>query len=302
MQVMRDVNTALYHTGRLAYDMFAYPQRVGTDSILMTYGMGSEQKPSLRRLSELFYDLGLVNEAEHYAHESLELEGWSPETLELLVKTNILKGQTEAARTFLGLLCRNILYREWAEDCLQRMDADPTGLNGDAEIASIKATMSDKDYVMAGQGAAEQLGPALLRAVEYRVYKGLASKRLFENLMGYYLLARNLDRAVLCLASQPFLDYPDIPRHYEEAVLIYSTENPDAALELEGMDISQQTKSRFSRFLQACGSLGRNKRTDRDLLIAQYSGSYLLYYAAGFSDARWADLQVAPAATTGATK
>ena len=63
-----------------------------------------------------------MNEAEHSAHESLALDGQSPEILERLAKINILKGQPAAARVFLACLGRNFLYRRRSQDYLRRLD------------------------------------------------------------------------------------------------------------------------------------------------------------------------------------
>jgi len=267
----------------------------------MTYGMESDMRTNFGMLGESLCDLGFVNEANRYAHASLDAKGYSSEILQLLVKTNILKGQTEAARTFLGLLCRNILYREWAEDCLQRMDADPQ-LGEDPELKAIRARMVPVDYVLPGKGNKQSISLRLAKAMEQQMAAGHRDKKLFEYLMGHLLLTRQLDKAILCLACQQHLDYPEMPRTYEEAILIYSAKHPESKLQLEGVDISEDAKARFRRFYfdSSPDSEGRPRLTRA--AMARHSRSYSLYYVLGFSDARWADLQVVPAGTTGATK
>ena len=63
-------NRALYHSGHLCESMFAFPQHLQLDGLFL--------HESVRHLfplqySDLYYDLGLINEAQHWAHEALSV-------------------------------------------------------------------------------------------------------------------------------------------------------------------------------------------------------------------------------------
>jgi len=65
----QDVDEALYHLGRLPYDMFAYPQR----RLIVDHQHGARGRLLSRKAFDLLLELGRVNEAETIAHNDLEL-------------------------------------------------------------------------------------------------------------------------------------------------------------------------------------------------------------------------------------
>ena len=71
LYVANDVNLALYHTGRLPYHMFSYPQRYRVPALLTAEQVGGEML-TLRKPLGLLLELGRVNEAERVALEMLE--------------------------------------------------------------------------------------------------------------------------------------------------------------------------------------------------------------------------------------
>ncbi len=91
--VNHDVNLALYHTDRLPYDMFAYPQRYWP---LFTY-QSVPRAALMRKPFDFLLELGCVNEAEHVALEMLEAAPCGG-TLKRLALVKLVKGQTAAAR------------------------------------------------------------------------------------------------------------------------------------------------------------------------------------------------------------
>jgi len=300
--VMRDVNTALYHTGRLPYDMFAYPQAAGVDSILLTAFARGSRQPSAEKTSEVLYDLGFVNESEHFAHESLETNGPSPEVLKRLAKINILKGLPVAARTFLAALSKNLLYREWAQDYLRKLEVDPL-ITSDEELSEARSRMIRGDYVMMAGGAQEeQFGALLVRALEQQLRTEARNRKAFEHLMGYYLLARDLDKVVAAIPYMEYFEYSEIPRHYAEAALLYAAMHPGNKLQIPAGNIRKETVSRFQGFLEILTSCRGDKKGAYDAMIRDHDKSYFLFYTAGVSDSRFVEIRPQPAAITGATK
>jgi hypothetical protein len=96
--VNHDVNLALYHTGRLPYDMFAYPQM---HLPLLAY-QSVPRAALMRKPFDLLLELGCVNEAEHVALEMLE-EAPCGGTLKRLALVKLTKGQTAAAETGMSI-------------------------------------------------------------------------------------------------------------------------------------------------------------------------------------------------------
>ena len=67
-------------------------------------------------------ELGLVNEAEHQAHEALEVLGPLPVVLRRLAEINCLKGRPEVARVFLNALARDVIWRPYALRAVAELD------------------------------------------------------------------------------------------------------------------------------------------------------------------------------------
>ena len=95
--------------------------------------------------------------------------------------------------------------------------------------------------------------------------------------MAYYLLTRQLDRFIDNLDGLDVFDYSQIPPHYEEAILVYTSLTKKKA-DLHGRQISRESVQRFKKFFQTYDSFGEDKQAAFEMLAAGYGDSYLLYY------------------------
>jgi hypothetical protein len=120
--------------------------------------------------------------------------------------------------------------------------------------------------------------------------------------MAHYLRTRQLDRVVANLHYLDDLGYPDVPRHLQEAALLYVARNPEKAADLQGLKISPEARDDMRRFLQVSVRYSQDGDALRNVLMASHDRSYFLYFATGFSDSRWATLVGRPSTVSGATK
>jgi len=114
-----DIIRALYHTGRLPYDMFDFPQT--PHGLLLTH----EKKVSYltqARLCDTFLELGQVNLAQKLASEVLAAKNHSAPALEKMAWINIIKGHNDTARVYLNVLRKDLVYRKTAESLLDALD------------------------------------------------------------------------------------------------------------------------------------------------------------------------------------
>jgi hypothetical protein len=278
--VVQHVNEALFHTGRLPDEMFCYPQV--PDSLLfdMTLSQNVDEMGfRLRATTEFFHQigdldlqLGLVNEAEREAHESLAIHGPQGVCLYRLAFVNITKRQPAAARVFLRALNRHLIYGDRARDLLQRLEADPS-LASDPEIRRVRSAMLRRDWA----------GTDLSGERDYlELLKDNRHNRMaFEYLMALYLLERRLDEFAANLPRLRDFDYPGLPRHYQEAILLYERDTTKRA-DRCGHEISDEVLQEFvdfSRDLQVAGGPEVAARA----LMARYSDTYFYYYVTGMS-------------------
>lgn len=259
------VNLALYHTGKLGYDMFSYPQMKESLFALRTKNMRLGHPMG----SNIFMELGLVNLAEKQTYEWLENTGNYPPILKRLAMINIVKGQVETARVFLRLLSKDMIYGRQARDILRRLDADPQ-LTGDVEIERLRSIMLVEDWVASIDGIAEN---SLLKLLERNRHNRMA----FEYLMAHYMLTGKLEKVAANIHRLNDFDYKGIPRHYEEAILLY-TGITGKKIDLHGQYISRETLERFDEFRRIFSRLKHDVRAASNALKSDFRNSYFFYY------------------------
>ena len=220
--VNHDVNLALYHLGRLPYDMFAYPQRYLP---LLAY-QSVPRAALMRKPFDLLLELGRVNEAEHVALEMLEVSPCGG-TLKRLALVKLIKGQTAAAGVVLQVLRDDIVWGRWAEAYLHRVAADPT-LVRDDEIQQIRQLMvveDDRPMIdKPGPGGVSTALPAFLEALPER---SSGNRMAVEYLLAMDLLLRDVRGVAAVLSHLDNAAWPDFPPLYEEALLIHGIKRPN---------------------------------------------------------------------------
>jgi hypothetical protein len=268
--VMHAVNRALYHTGRLGWEMFSRPQH--SDLLFLTAEGTSAQH--WRRFG-MYMDLGLFNLAEKSVSESLEQLGERPVVLQQLALINMVKGNMGAARVYLGALAKTLFYSGWANDCLGRIKLDPD-LSQDEEIGRLRRLKLEKDCSFIAyklEGTASDFEPLLLDLLD----KDRQNRAAFEYLMAYYLLTKQLDKFTQNVGRLNDFDYPRIPRHYEEAILI-AQNLTDRKLDLKGRAVSRESQQRFNDCLEILRRHHGDKQPAFDDLVREQRDSYVFYY------------------------
>jgi hypothetical protein len=262
--VVYQANHALYHTGRLPYEMFSIPQSFGKDGLLMpmNYGLSAPMQNS-----DIYLELGHVNEAQHWAHEMLTWKGCVPSVLMRLALINLVKGENNAARKFLLILKKCVIQNERADYYLGLLD-NPQQLNADSDIQSMRATMNDTDLPFSGDPT-----PRILTVL---LENNKHNKMAFEYLMAYYLLNGQIENSMQLLTRLNDYNYPDIPRIYEEAIVFYKiTMSKDFVL--QDHDVSVQTLNRFKDFHRILLSYQRDKNAAKRELFQKYGNTYWYY-------------------------
>ena len=105
LYVNHDILRALYHTGRLPYDMFRFP--LVPEALLLTHEK-RESDLTQWKLSDMFLELGHVNMAQKLASELVATKGHLGAGLEELAWISIIKGQPATARVYLEALKRDL--------------------------------------------------------------------------------------------------------------------------------------------------------------------------------------------------
>lgn len=262
------VNRALYHTGRLADDMFLYDQDpVGHMLCQDTLGTLMLRDRGWVMQAELLAELGCMNEAEHLAFEAMQSLGNHPRLLELAAYCDLAKGRTEAARILLGAMSGDPVYGGRARGLLSRMDKDPL-LSDEPRLQRMRECRAQVD--VAGWQSVEDALKALLA-------QNSRNRMAFEYLMGRYLIYGRLDDVVRELGRLDGMGYERIPRHYEEALLLYEAETR-RSIDLGERIVAAETRERFEGFRRVLArNVGRPLPAQIDAL-SDYADTYMFYY------------------------
>jgi hypothetical protein len=266
------IDRALYHSGQLGSDLFLYAQR--PEALVIT---GDDHLVLHWHAFDTLMDLGLMNLAEKNLTECLETFGEQPLILERLATVNLIKGRTEAARIYLGVLQKTLFHHRWASERLMRLEVDPS-LAGDSEIQRLRvryfrpdspAEFYDREamltaLVVPGEGVGPQP-------------QGSGNRMAFEYLMAWHLLKGNLGKVAQQVERLGEFGYTRIPPLWQEAILIYAygAGKPDA---LDGLAIDPELDRRFKNFSSIAKSYGGNMAAAIPALAKDYRGSYFFYF------------------------
>ncbi|MCP4612857.1 MAG: hypothetical protein GY845_29540 [Planctomycetes bacterium] len=265
--VVNAVNRALYHTGRFSYDMFSWPQNPAT-LFLST----KKHEIASRKKSGTYLDIGLLNMAENTLAGSLEGLGERPSILKELALINMAKANYDSARIYLGALSKTLFYNDWANKYLELLKSN-SDLSQAREIQQLRSVCMEKNYAFTSLNNVEA---ALLHLLN----KNRQNRMAFEYLMSWYMLNGRLDKFVQNLERLDDFGFPQFPRLYEEAMLIYvsSVRKP---VNLRGRQISAESRQCFAGFNQVLNEYGKNKRAAYNKLSQDYRNSYFFYYVYG---------------------
>lgn len=262
-----DINRALYHAGRLPYDMLCFPQN--PHAFLLTHDKEESSMTQLK-MCDTFIELGNIDYAEKLASEFLVEKGRAGVILEKLAWINIIKEQENTARIYLNALKKDLVYRHRAELLLSSLTS---GFVPD-EAAYIRRL---KSYIRRDGNARlnkESIGEMLAGLLEHNPGNRMA----FEYLMACYLFAGQLDKIAENIGRLNHLGYQDVPTLYEEAMLLYYGSR-GKRLNLNELNIKRKTIERHKSFVQLCNSMqAHNRQAVLKRMIDEFDTSYFFYY------------------------
>ena len=219
-------------------------------------------------------ELGFINKAEHELTASLEQFGEHPVILKRLALINMAKGNLDTARVYLNAISKTLFDAGWADNYLDKIES-VSDLAADGRIKYLRSLMMENNY-----GYTSIDGEKILLDL---LAKNKQNRMAFEYLMSSFLLTIQLDKLVQNLYRLDDFDYPQIPRLYEEAILIYEYLGRKT-VDLRGRRISLQSRQRFDSFNQIyLGRYRQNKQAAFNELAENYGDTYFFYYLYGLS-------------------
>ena len=261
--VQCQVNRALYHAGYLCDKMFGMTQLFKGDGLFLHK---SVRAPFALQHSDLFFDLGLINESEHWAHEAIASNGDTAWNLQRLVLVNLLKEKRDIAAKYLGMLHKTMWHKKWAAEHQKYLSGGNVFWEH-PKFRYLKSVMPESDFLVS---------PAEPELCLEELLKNTKNKMAFEYFMAYCLLEGQIGRYARHLQQLSYFNYPKIPRHFEEAMLIYNQLTGGKGIALQGKDISEQTIRKFDDFNNIMSKHKKDKKAARSELT-KYRDTYWFY-------------------------
>ncbi len=241
-------NIALSEKGISCDRMFHSRQDYGTKTIMIPW----DSQVSINKIFRgvyFFYTIGLINEAHRWAFESMVIQGFRPENIKLLIKTDLISGHYQVAEKYIDVLKKTIHYRSWARK-YEGMLYHPELIVADPELGEKIKLQPKEDF------------PTRIKNPQTNILLLLESnpnnKKAFEYKLAWFLLEKNVVGIMGEIRKLKGMGYTRIPMHIEEAAL-FSYANTGSIPDLGGLKISKETESNYSKYETSQIFNGNNK-------------------------------------------
>lgn len=230
-------NIALSEKGVLCSRMFFGRQDYGTKSVMIPWDSRASMNKMFRGVY-FFYTIGLINEAHRWAFESMVVQGYHPENIKLLIKTDLINGHYAIAKKYIYVLKKTLHYRGWAKK-YEAMLNKPELIKSDPELGEKIKLLPKHDFPIKIKNQQTN--------ITFLLESNPGNRKAFEYKLAWFMLEKNIRGVINDIGKFKEMGYSEIPRHVEEAALFFSSEIGQLP-DLGGLIINPETKSRFDQF------------------------------------------------------
>lgn len=204
------VNLALSQTGQLPDRLFEFYQN-GAEGLFPAF---SRDMTSPISTSEVFYRLGMVNDAERYmfeAQEAIPNFRKSARLTRRIAECEIINGNYEVAAKLLRRLQKTIFYSNWANQTMALL-GNEKAINRHPIYGKLRKYREKKqDFLFSDREMDQMLGLLFLN--------DKSNKMAYEYLMCYVLLQRDFNKFMQYYPLGRFVGYDHIPRSFQEILI-----------------------------------------------------------------------------------
>ncbi len=226
-------NMALCRTGKLLDHLFDYALPMGERALFIPWESNGHK---VEYGHWLYEELGQINEAQRWDSETLVKCGLTGACLTRLARYNIVNGRAEVAMHYIRLLKRSLFYRREASELEKRVS---TGSVDRLRSSLGGTTETPAHFVDANEPCVE---------FQHLCQNDSTNRMAFEYLMADLLLSNRLSLFVDNLHFIRQLDYPEMPRVFQEALLVYGLQAGKDRLKELGYTVSPEVEERFSQY------------------------------------------------------
>lgn len=204
------VNLALSQKGMLADRLFEFYQN-GGEGLFPTF---TRDMISPVSTAEIFFRLGMVNDAERYmfeAQEAIPNYRKSARLTRRIIECEIINGNYQVAAKLLRRLQKTLFYSNWANQTMALL-GNEKAINQHPIYGKLRKYREKKqDFLFSDREMDQMLGLLFLNDNHNRM--------AYEYLMCYELLQRDLEKFVQYYPLGRFVGYDHIPRSFQEILI-----------------------------------------------------------------------------------
>ena len=204
------VNLALSQKGMLADRLFEFYQN-GGEGLFPTF---TRDMISPVSTAEIFFRLGMVNDAERYmfeAQEAIPNYRKSARLTRRIIECEIINGNYKVAAKLLRRLQKTLFYSNWANQMMALL-GNEKAINRHPVYGKLRKYREKKqDFLFSDQEMDQMLGLLFLNDNH--------NKMAYEYLMCYELLQRDMEKFMQYYPLGRFVGYDHIPRTFQEILI-----------------------------------------------------------------------------------
>lgn len=204
------VNLALSQKGMLADRLFEFYQN-GGEGLFPTF---TRDMISPVSTAEIFFRLGMVNDAERYmfeAQEAIPNYRKSARLTRRIIECDIINGNYKVAAKLLRRLQKTLFYSNWANQTMALL-GNEKAINRHPIYSKLRKYREKKqDFLFSDREMDQMLGLLFLNDNH--------NKMAYEYLMCYELLQRDMEKFMQYYPLGRFVGYDHIPRTFQEILI-----------------------------------------------------------------------------------
>lgn len=204
------VNLALSQKGMLADRLFEFYQN-GGEGLFPTF---TRDMISPVSTAEIFFRLGMVNDAERYmfeAQEAIPNYRKSARLTRRIIECEIINGNYKVAAKLLRRLQKTLFYSNWANQMMALL-GNEKAINRHPIYGKLRKYREKKqDFLFSDREMDQMLGLLFLNDNHNRM--------AYEYLMCYELLQRDMEKFMQYYPLGRFVGYDHIPRTFQEILI-----------------------------------------------------------------------------------
>ncbi len=260
------VNIALCETGKLNDMLFHFPQSIENNTLFLEWERIGE---ILKRGGYFYYTIGIINEAHRWNFEYMVMEGFTPQGIKMLIKTELINGNFEIAAKYISLLKHSLFYRKEASE-FEKLLFDDMAIDLHPELGEKRRNKIMEDFIIDLQNPLFNLENAL----NY----DWPNKQAFEYKLAFLLLTKDFSAIINDMHNLKKFGFDFIPIHIQEALCVYQAFSGSKTDFSGSQNITKEIRTNFQNLNKTLNQYGNNIDAARMALQKEIQNTFWYYF------------------------